>query len=204
MSGIGKSYLFNIIKEKLSSNPDFLFIDKSQYSKIDLFNISIFVKSFVKIIRCDLPNMNILMKYVKLWYFPQVLMQRQKRSQKKFIFIDEGPFHRSRSIKNLSKLDPDYVNHIMFNNSIVSDVVVYIDASAEDLYNWRQKRSTISVDMPLSKTREARIISLNQTSRDVEYVCKHIKEVKLIKIINKNNNIDSTIKLLVSQLSHIQ
>ncbi|HRZ26893.1 MAG TPA: hypothetical protein P5295_08805 [Spirochaetota bacterium] len=204
MSGIGKSFLFDKFKEEQSNNPDFLFITKSQYRKKDLFNILILIRSFIKIIQCRLPNINLIKKYIKLWYFPQVLMHRQKQSEKKYIVIDEGPFHRSRSIKNLSKFDSDRVNHILFNKSIVSDIVVYVDALAEDLYDWRQKRGTISADMPLSKTKEARTKSFTQTSLDVQYVCKNIKDVKLINIMNKNNNINHFIESLTRQLYQIK
>ena len=74
-------------------------------------------------------------------------MEKGGKSSCKFVVIDEGPLHRIRAIRKYSESDSLRVRRILLNRrSVISDIVIYLDADPERIYQRRHSRGTRAME----------------------------------------------------------
>lgn len=194
-SGVGKSFVYNAFKSIHSSDPDYKFMEKSDYDLFQLFNVNILISTFIDIFRCNLPDREHFYKYFKMCYFTRVLMKKGSKSTGKFVIIDEGPLHRARAIRKYSKLDSRRVRRILLNRrSVISDIVIYLDANPEKIHQRRQSRGTRAMETSIQEIINEIEDEKKGSNEDIEYIHENVKEIKMIMIANDDNDVMSTLE----------
>lgn len=203
-SGVGKSFLFQKLKGKLVGNPEYLFVEKGLYKRTQMVYPWLFINTVVKLLLCNINTRQRLYKHIKMWYFTQVLIRKGLKSTARYVFIEEGPLHRIRAIKSHSQKDPQTVIKLLLTRKTVkTDIVMFIDASPENLYNWRQKRGSRATHVTIEQTCKNNGNSLARTSNDIKYVHDNLKNIIFQKITNKENNLSATLDELLRKVQEL-
>lgn len=205
-SGVGKSFLYNKLKNELNNEDQYLFTDYTGYKYIFLFNLRLFFDSVLTINCCSLKK-GYFLKYLKRWYWTQLLIKNKRNNQgKSFVIIDEGPFQILRSIKRFGKGSLNKVRSCVFKHSkYLPDVVILVGADWDVIYKRKLiKKHDRGKDTYLTVSNGKRKdIGLQMTKEDISHACK-FKKINIIEINNADDNLDFNVKTIIDQLNKIR
>jgi len=202
ISGSGKSFIFKKLKQKLSDNEKYHFIEKCNYSKTQLIHPVLLLNSIFKISKCKLLFTKHFFKYLKLWYFTQLFMYREASSDERIVIIDEGTFHRARAIRHYSPVTNNNVRKLLFKgNTIISDIVININTTPEIIHQFRESRGTRAINIPADEIYDEISKSTIGTREDIDFVNNSIKDVLFINIDYNGKNLDAVIKEIHQTIS---
>lgn len=204
VSGVGKTFYYDKLKDALGHHRDYMFIDtiKSSYKYSELARMKILTSTFMKFTRCAVQRAEFF-KYFMLWYKSQIIIKTERNRDTGVRIIDGGPFQRARAIRKYSgKCIETVRSHLFDENTYLPDVVILVDADPDTVLNRIKKRGNYKgKNNSLSTFQFDKELRVQITKDDIEYANRfHNIDIELVHLRNYDDNVDANINFIANKL----